>query len=275
MRRERLKARARTESNPAVPVGRILFVDGTKLGRSILDAREDGPGNGENLLLGVPRVVKKGGRPRVPPDSLAGDENRAGGELARKVVQEAVALQGAVQDEAGELNDPLIGMSCLQVPHEEAMGAGDGDLVVKSLEDPLLRLQDLVSGVGPIADVDKIPELGRVDLLVLGGDQKAGNTDELELGTLDLLDRKVPVDEVDGEVQRLRHQLELEVNLDQPIDEDGTHALVDVGLVLHVGGAGQGELLLVTEVIVLTIEGGARLVRWAEEKRDENAYYYG
>ena len=70
----------------------MLRPDGTELGAGGRLLRKDGPGNGANLLLGVPGVVKKGGRPKaLPPDSLAGDENGTGGELAWAVAQEAVA----------------------------------------------------------------------------------------------------------------------------------------------------------------------------------------
>ena len=59
-----------------------------------------------------------------------------------------------------------------------------------------------------------------IDLLVLGGNKETGYRDELEVGAFNLLFRKVPIDEVDGEVERLRDQLELEVDLDEPVDED-------------------------------------------------------
>ena len=144
------------------------------------------------------------------------------------------------------------------------MSGGDGNIVVQSLEYHLLHLEDLISRIGTIADVDQIAQFRRIDLLILGGNEKASDTDKLQLGTLDLLDRQVPVDQIDTEVECLRHQLELEVNLNQPVHEDGTHPFVDVGLVFHINGPGRGDLLLATKVIVLQ-RGGARLVRMEKE----------
>lgn len=41
------------------------------------------------------------------------------------------------------------------------------------------------------------------------------------------------------------------MDLDQPVDEDGAHLLVDRGLALHVSGAARGLSLNGTEVLVL------------------------
>jgi hypothetical protein len=46
----------------------------------------------------------------------------------------------------------------------------------------------------------------------------------------DLLGFQEAVDEVGGQVQSLGHELELEVHVHQPVNEDGTHLVVDVGL---------------------------------------------
>ena len=44
------------------------------------------------------------------------------------------------------------------------------------------------------------------------------------------------IDEVVGEEERLRHELELQVHFDEPIDQDGAHLVVDVRLDAHVVG---------------------------------------
>ena len=166
-------------------------------------------------------------------------------------MQEVVALQGAVQDVAGELHDLLVGVGRLEIPDEEGVSTGDGDLVLQGLEDLLFHVDDLVTGVGTVADVDQIAQFRGVDLLVLGGDEEARHADELELGPFHLLPLEVAVDEVDRQVERLRHELELEMDLDQPIDEDGAHPLVDVGLVLHVRRSDGSGILLASEMEVL------------------------
>ena len=183
-------------------------------------------------------------------------------------MQEVVALQGAVQDEAGELHDLLVGVGRLEIPDEEGVSAGDGDLVLQGLEDLLLHVDDLVAGVGTVADVDQIAKFRGVDLLVLGGDEEARHADELELGPFHLLPLEVAIDEVHREVERLRHELELEMDLDQPIDEDGAHPLVDVGLVLHVRRSDGSGILLASEVeVLLYIVGVLAMIgrKWGRE----------
>lgn len=88
------------------------------------------------------------------------------------------------------------------------MGRGKGNLVGKGFEDCLLHLENLALGVGTIADVDEVPELGRVDLLVLGSKEKGGDANELQLGARHSLSVEVPVDDVHGQVEGLRHELE-------------------------------------------------------------------
>ncbi len=53
---------------------------------------------------------------------------------------------------------------------------------------------------------------------------------QLQVLARDLLALEEAVDQVDGEAQRLGHELELEVHLDEPVDQDCAHALVDVRL---------------------------------------------
>ena len=254
--------------NTTVSVAGVLLRDGTKLGAGGVLLGEDGTGNGDDLLLTVLGVLEKGGAPRVASHAAAGNEDGGGGELAREVVQEVVALQGAVQDEAGELHDLLVGVGRLEIPDEEGVSAGDGDLVLQGLEDLLLHVDDLVAGVGTVADVDQIAKFRGVDLLVLGGDEEARHADELELGPFHLLPLEVAIDEVHREVERLRHELELEMDLDQPIDEDGAHPLVDVGLVLHVRRSDGSGILLASEVeVLLYIVGVLAMIgrKWGRE----------
>ena len=239
--------------NTTVSVAGVLLRDGTELGGGGVLLGKDGTGDGDDHLLAVLGVLEEGGAPRVASHAAAGDEDGGGSELAGEVVEEVVALQGAVEDEAGELDDLLVGVGRLEVSDEEGVSAGDGDLVLQSLENLLLHVDDLVAGVGTVADVDQIAQFRGVDLLVLGGDEKARHADELELGSFYLLPLEVSVDEVDREVKRLRHELELEMDLNEPINEDGAHPLVDVGLVLHVRRSDGSGVLLASEVEVLFV----------------------
>lgn len=73
--------------------------------------------------------------------------------------------------------------------------------------------------------------LRRPHLLVLGGDEHGRDADELQLPAQHGLQREVPVDDVHGEVEGLRHQLEFVVHIDDPVCQDGPH----LGIDLHLG----------------------------------------
>jgi hypothetical protein len=119
-----------------------------------------------------------------------------------------------------------------------------------------------LAGVGAVANVHQVTELRRVDLLVLGRDQETGNTDQLQLGTRDLLELEVAINEVDRQVQSLRHELELQVDLNQPVDEDRTHTLVDVRLPLHVHWANRRRHFVLPEedIHLRNVAGGAERI---------------
>ena len=92
----------------------------------------------------------------------------------------------------------------------------------------------LVTYVGSICDVHQIAEFWWVDFLVLGGQHEAGHADELQLGSAHSLALQVPVNKVDCEIERLMNHLEFEVNLNEPVNQDGSHLLIDVFLLGHV-----------------------------------------
>ena len=72
------------------------------------------------------------------------------------------------------------------------------------------------------------------DLFVLAGYQHSAYAYELKvlLGNYNLF--KVPVNQVDSHEQALHLQFELEVDLDDPVNEDAPHPFRDVRLLLHV-----------------------------------------
>ena len=49
----------------------------------------------------------------------------------------------------------------------------------------MLHPEDLPLVVGVVRDVDELPHVRRVDLLVLAGDEHGADTDQLKLVTLD------------------------------------------------------------------------------------------
>ena len=135
-------------------------------------------------------------------------------------------------------------------PRTRRADGGDRHLVLERLDHLLLHAEDLLLRVGLVRDVDQVLELRRVDLLVLAREEQRRHADELQVRPLDGRPEQVAVDEVHREVQRLGHELELEVHLDQPVDEDRAHLLVDVRLLPHVRRAHARLQLLLPEVDV-------------------------
>jgi hypothetical protein len=86
----------------------------------------------------------------------------------------------------------------------------------------------------PVCHVHEFFNHGWIYLLVFAGEEERGDTGELELaaphnGALD-----ETVYHIDGEEKCLGLQLKFVVNRDEPVDQDGTHLLVDLGLVVQV-----------------------------------------
>ena len=73
-------------------------------------------------------------------------------------------------------------------------------------------------------------------LLILASDEHCSDTDQLQVLPHDVLLREEPVDEVVREEERLRDELELEVHLNEPIDENRAHSIIDVALLAHIVG---------------------------------------
>ena len=112
----------------------------------------------------------------------------------------------------------------------------------------MLHPEDLPLVVGVVRDVDELPHVRRVDLLVLAGDEHGGCAHQLELGPLDRHVGQEPVDVGHGQVQGLSLELVLLPHLDQPVHQDGPHAVADVGLLAHVGWLGHRLLLRLAQV---------------------------
>ena len=68
---------------------------------------------------------------------------------------------------------------------QKHVGGGPGEVEAEDLEDEMLHPEDLPLVVRVVGDVDELPHVGRVDLLVLAGDEHRGGPDQLQLGPLD------------------------------------------------------------------------------------------
>lgn len=98
----------------------------------------------------------------------------------------------------------------------------------------LLHLENFITGVGIVADVDVVADLGGVDLLVLACEHEACDAHQLQLLPLHASDFEEAVNELKAEIQSLLAQFEREMYFDQPVIEDHSHLGVDIELPRHV-----------------------------------------
>ena len=164
-------------------------------------------------------------------------------EKGPRVLEHAVVGKGALHDEAREELELLIRVGGLEEAGHELVGGGNREVEAQGVEHLLLHLEDLLAGVRLVGDVDKVTNLWRPDLLVLGSEQHRRDTNQLEVLPRDRLLREEAIDEVVREEKGLRHQFELEMHLDEPVDEDSAHLVVDVRLDEHVVGRDLGVRL--------------------------------
>lgn len=75
--------------------------------------------------------------------------------------------------------------------------------------------------------------LRRVNFLVFAGDEHGGDSEELQLVALDLVVHDVGVNDELGEEERFVAQVEPQVHIHQPVQQNSTHFLVYLDLLTH------------------------------------------
>lgn len=140
---------------------RLLGVKGVAEGSSQLI------GASSKVHLVVLGVLEEGGGPRMTVEGLSRDENSSGGNLRRSELQHAILLEGALGEEAGQLDHGAVSVCCLEVAAEEGVDGGHSQLVIQSSQDISLHLKDISLGIGLVGDEDQLAEFRGVDLLVL------------------------------------------------------------------------------------------------------------
>ncbi len=69
-----------------------------------------------------------------------------------------------------------------------------------------------------------------VSFLIFGRNPERGNADKLQLVAINDVGAEVGVDNVDGDKKGLWVKFVLEVDVDEPVEEDHAHVFCDVGL---------------------------------------------
>ena len=94
----------------------------------------------------------------------------------------------------------------------------------------LLHREHLVSAKLVLADSQQVSEVWGIDLLVLGRDEQCSDTQEVQLALHYLHSAKILVDEVSGHVEALWLQSEFAVDVNDPLQEEGSRGVLDLGL---------------------------------------------
>lgn len=81
---------------------------------------------------------------------------------------------------------------------KEAVRTGLLNLKLQAEEDAMLHARDLLPRVSVIRQVDKVLDSGRVNLLILGRNDKRGNANELHVRLQYVEFSEVAVDQVNG-----------------------------------------------------------------------------
>lgn len=147
----------------------------------------------------------------------------------------------------------------LDVAVDELEDAGDGEVELQGVQNVDLHIEHVVFGLGLVGDLHEVAHLRGLDFLVLGADQHAGDSDQLQLAPVHVLLREIAVDRADRHLECFGQQLELEVHLDQPVHKNAPHLLVHVALVLHLAGVGL-ELTFGLEAVFMHVFGLERAV---------------
>ena len=122
----------------------------------------------------------------------------------------------------------------LSIALKETIGTGLLDFELQMEKDALLHSQNLRPCVSIVRQIDEILDVWWINFFILGCDEKRCHTHELYVALHHVEDRKVTIDQVNGEEECLWQQLKFSVHTNNPIDKNSTNVLINVSLVAHV-----------------------------------------
>lgn len=99
--------------NTAVFAACVFFVNCTKLWWRWWLFSKNSSGNWHNFFLAIGGVFQKSWAPRIASDCSTCNENGCCCELAGQVMKQVIALKSTVKNVARNLNNFLVGMTCL------------------------------------------------------------------------------------------------------------------------------------------------------------------
>jgi len=116
---------------------------------------------------------------------------------------------------------------------KEGYSSGNSQLEFQGVQHHYFHLYDLILCVRLVANVNKVVNLGWVDLLILSSNQSRHNAHKLKLPPGNLLLCQEPVQDTDTQEKRFSFELILHMHLHQPINQNCSHSGIDVCLSLH------------------------------------------
>jgi len=113
-------------------------------------------------------------------EDLCGEVDSRGGQVAGRVLHEAVLDQSELDEVSGHHVGFLVGAEEFGESLEEEVRAREGDVEVEFFEHLALHLENLLLRVGLVSDVDKISQIRWVNFFILAGGEKRGDAHQLE-----------------------------------------------------------------------------------------------
>jgi len=83
-------------------------------------------------------------------------------------------------------------------------------------------LKDHLLGELVLAYSQEISDVGRIDLLILGGDEESCHSKKMKLVLLELLSAHILVYDMLSNIKCLRNQSKFAVNIDDPLNEESS-----------------------------------------------------
>lgn len=106
--------------------------------------------------------------------------------------------------------------------------------VLQDFQNIRFHVQNFLACVGMVADVAAVSDLGRIDFFVFAGNQEGGDANKLKLGSFYDVSLEVSINDVNTKIQCFWNEAKLHMYLDQPIDKNRSHILVELWLELQV-----------------------------------------
>ena len=128
----------------------------------------------------------------------------------------------------------------LTVALQEAVHGRESDVKVERLQDLVLLVQNLLLCVRVVRNVHKVLDFRHVDFFIFASNEHRSHTQQLVLATRYLLPLAVPVNQVDSDEECLWVQRVLQVDLDEPRDQDSSHPVGQIRLVRAASAAFTG-----------------------------------